>query len=760
MTTYEDILAAKLGAPAPDPVPSTGLPRHLFEWQRVVVEWALRRGRAAMFEDCGLGKTIQELAWAEAVVRFTNLPVLIFAPLGASIQTAAEAEKFDIEARRIRESGEINGAGLFITNYERAERFDASGLGGVVLDESSILKDVSGATRRLLTERFRGVRYRLSCTATPCPNDVVELGNQAEFLGVMTRAAMLATFFINDQKIEAASGKWRLKRHAESAFYDWLATWSVYIRTPADIGFDGSAYDLPTLTEKVVTVPHESALDGMLFKVEARSLGDLREVRRNSIAERLDALMGLPVDVESPRLTWCGLNAEADALAEAYPEATELRGTNRDEVKEETLMAFARGELHHLITKARIGGHGMNWQVCHRQEFFGMDHSWEGYYQAMRRIWRFGQSRPVMTHIIISDVSMHVWRVIMKKRESAERMSAALAERMGKSMRRELEEGRRAVPRRPREKAEGEGWVSHHDDSVEMIQETEDDSVGYQVMSPPFPDVYAYSDNVRDMGNADWGAFWEQMDYLIPEMLRVSMPGRLATFHCMDIPIQKAKDGYVGLRDFPGEIIRRFTAAGWIFFARRTIWKDPVVENARSHSLGHGNLLKDSTKSRAGLPDYLVTFLKPGANEAPVGHERETFPVEQWQKWASSAWSNGQGLTAEEEARIAEPPEWMTAPVWFDIRQSDTLQRESAREEKDEKHICPLQLTVIERCLTMWSAPGDLIASWFSGIGSEGYVAVRMGRKALLCELKKSYWEQGVRNMRTAERFKLQETLF
>ncbi len=757
--TYNEVLAAKLRPPDPDPVPPWGFPFALFDWQELVSQWALRKGRAALFEDCGLGKTIQELAWGVSVVHHTNRSVLLLSPLGAAIQTAAEAEKFDIDAVRIKSGAEMQGPRVYIANYERLNKFDLAAFGGVILDESSILKDFSGVTRRALTEGCRGIRYRLSCTATPAPNDVTELANQAEFLGIMSRAAMLATYFINDQKGEAGS-KWRLKKHAQGAFYDWLATWSVYIRSPEDLGYAQGDYALPEHRETVVKVPHDSDLDGVLFKVDARSLKDVRAVRRTSIQERLDVMLRRAVSGNGgPRLTWCSLNDESAALVEAFPEAVEVRGTDDPDAKEEALMAFSRGEIDHLVTKARIAGHGMNWQVCSRQTFFGIDHSYESYYQASRRIYRFGQREIVETTIITSDVTAHIWDLVQRKRDAAQTMSRELAKRMRKAMERELKGSEPVVSPAPSQTASGDGWTFHYGDSVEKIREIDECSVGYQLMSPPFPDVYAYSDSLRDLGNADWPTFWAMIDHLIPEMLRVSMPGRLATFHCMDIPIQKGQEGYVGLRDFPGEIIRRFEAAGWRYFARRMIWKDPVVENARTHSLGHGNLLKDSAKSRAGLPDYLVTFQKPGENPEPIAHDRAEFSVEQWQKWASPSWTDRE-LTAQERQDIAKPPEWMLAPVWYDIRQSDTLQKESARIEKDEKHICPLQLTVISRCLTMWSNSGDLVATWFGGIGSEGFVAVKMGRRALLVELKESYWRQGVRNMQQAAQFKDQRTLW
>jgi hypothetical protein len=684
--------------------------------------------------------------------------VLILAPLGVTYQTVVESEKFDLPVVRAGSQGDIKDPGVYITNYQKLHKFDPVAFGGVILDESSILKDFGGKTRRRLTEAFSRTPYRLACTATPSPNDLVELGNHAEFLGVCKGSDMLARFFINDQKV-TSGGKWRLKGHAAEAFYDWLATWCLYLRTPAALGFDDSDYRLPEHIETVHKVEHDFHLDGVLFKVNARSLSELREVRKSSISERVNYLERLGHN-DGPVLTWCGLNDESSALAKRFPDAIEIAGRHSDDQKEEALMAFAQGEISHLITKASIAGHGMNFQVCHQQNFFGLDHSWEKYYQAIRRPWRYGQEHPVDTRIIISDVAAHIFDTIKRKERTALKMAEELESRMGDAMKASVKkQAAITVPPAPRAVARGEGWEYHHGDSVEVSKGIASNSVGYQVMSSPFPEVYTYSNSPRDMGNCDHRQFIENFAFLAPEMLRVSIPGRLATLHCMDLPILKSKAGYIGLFDFPGALIKVMEEAGWRYFARRMIWKDPVIENARTHSLGHGNLLKDSAKSRAGLPDYLLTFQKPGDNPEPVEHSARDFPVAQWQLWASPAYTNHE-LTPPEATQMADPPSWMLAPVWYDIAQGDTLQKQSARESKDEKHICPLQLIVIDRCIEMWSNPGDLVASWFAGIGSEGFVAVKKSRRALLVELKKSYWEQGCRNMESASQFKDQRLLF
>ena len=393
------------------------LNRGLLPHQNHSVEFALRLGRAALFLDTGLGKSFCALEWARCVADHTGLPVLILTPLAVAPQFVREGQKFGIECRHVREAYQV-GPGVMVANYERLDRFDGVTFGGVVLDESSILKAFNGRTRQALTDRFSATPFRLACTATPAPNDYMELGNHAEFLGVMTGQDMLQRWFINDTA--EASQEWRLKGHAVIDFWDWVCSWAMCVSSPADLGYDAAAYVLPELRE----VTHEVATDmtaeadGALFRMAGISATNMHREQRFSLAERVERITRLvAAEPAEPWIVWCETDAQADALRQSMPEAVEVRGSHAPEVKEERLMGFADGRHRVLITKARIAGHGLNFQHCARMAFVALSFSYEAYYQAVRRCWRFGQTRPVHSHLISSDGEASIFAAIRRKAE-------------------------------------------------------------------------------------------------------------------------------------------------------------------------------------------------------------------------------------------------------------------------------------------------------------------------------------------------------
>lgn len=700
--------------------PATGLSvdevhPQLFPWQAAITRWALRVGRAALFEDCGLGKTIQQLEWARHIPGRT----LILTPLAVAQQTVAEGQRFGIAAEYARQD---TGAQITVTNYEMLDRFDPTAFQGVVLDESSILKSFDGATRTALIEAFRETPYRLCCTATPAPNDHMELGNHAEFLGVMTRTEMLATFFVHDG---GETQSWRLKRHAEKDFWRWVCSWAVSVRTPADIGFDGSAFTLPELRVVQHTV-HTEATGGALFPMEAQALSERLAARRDTVQDR--AAKCAELLKRGTWVVWCHLNAEAEAVCALVPDAVEVRGSDDPDAKTRAMLDFAAGKIRVLVTKPSIAGFGMNWQHCHQMAFVGLSDSWEQYYQAVRRCWRFGQTKPVTVHCIAADTEGAVVANLRRKDADAEAMAVRMAEHTRTFVAEQLR-GSVVMDRTPykRQVREGTGWTMHLADCLDALPEVDDGSVDYTIFSPPFASLYTYTDSARDMGNVrDHREFFDHFAFLMPHLYRVTAPGRLLSFHCMNLPTSKVRDGVIGLTDFRGDLIRLFAAVGWVYHSEVVIWKDPVTAMQRTKALGllHKTIRKDSAMSRQGIPDYLVTMRKPGENLKPIAHTKEQFPVERWQRYAS--------------------------PVWMDINPSDTLQHRSAREHADEKHIAPLQLGVIRRALELWTAPGDLVLSPFAGIGSEGYAALELGRRFLGIELKASYWRQACLNLEAA----------
>jgi hypothetical protein len=677
-----------------------------------------------------------QLEWARQVHRHTGRPVLIVAPLAVAQQTVAEGAKFGIGAKYLRDgSGDL--ADLTVCNYEMLEHFNPGQFSGVVLDESSILKSYDGKTSMALIESFAETPYKLSCSATPAPNDFMELGTQAEFLGAMTRAEMLAMFFTHDG---GDTSKWRLKGHAESDFWRWVCSWAMVVRKPSDIGHQNEGFELPALNMHSVTVAAGKVEGGeTLFAMEARTLQERRAARSGSLAARVDACADLINADTEQWVVWCNLNAEGDALEAAIPGAVQVAGADSRERKEQVALDFASGKIRVLVSKPSIFGYGLNWQSCARVAFVGLSDSYEQFYQAIRRCWRFGQPRSVECYVVTGEAEGAVVANIKRKETEAKKMGEAMVEHMQNEMKLALAEGGmvRDVADHNRDVAKGERFDLHLGDCVEVVRGLADDSVGFSVFSPPFASLYTYSNSPRDMGNVtDHDQFYAHFQFLIPELLRVTKPGRLLSFHCMNLPTSLTRDGVIGINDFRGNLIRAFTDAGWIFHSEVCIWKDPVTAMQRTKALGllYKQIKKDSCMSRQGIPDYVVTMRKPGVNAERVGHKPDDFPVDLWQRWAS--------------------------PVWMDINPTRTLQYRAAREDEDERHICPLQLDVIERCLGLWSNPGDLVLSPFAGIGSEGWCALKSGRRFVGAELKRSYWELAAKNLREAEAPDPQFTLF
>lgn len=699
------------------------LNEHLFDFQHAIVSWAVRRGRAAVFADTGLGKTLMQLSWADEVASHTGGKVLILAPLAVSEQTIEQGATFGIDVRRVPNGGSPDAPGVWITNYERMESIDFSELHGLVLDESSILKAHDGKTRTRIIESAQGVPYRLSCTATPSPNDFEELGNQCEFLGVMTRTEMLATYFVNDT---GDTGTWRLKGWGASKFWEWMGTWSVVLRNPIDIGFDGSRYILPA-PEYIEHVVETEPLGDDLFSRPAQSMTERRKAQRDSVEARCNALADV-VNSESaePWLIWCHLNDEAELLQSLIPGSVNVQGSDTAEYKAKQMLAFSHGEVRVLISKPKICGFGMNWQHCARMAFVGLDDSFEKFYQAVRRCYRFGQKRSVRVHLFTAENEGQILLNLKRKEAQHHEMSENMIEHMKDIMNNELAGQQNIVDEYREDTHEGDGFTVHLGDCVKWTKRMADNSIDYSVFSPPFADLFVYSNSDHDMGNCrDDAEFVAQLRYLIGELFRIIKPGRNVSFHCMNLPTTKMRQGFIGLRDFRGDLIRAFQDAGFIYHSEVCIWKDPVVAMQRTKALGllHKTIRENASMSRMGLPDYVVTMRKPGDAEVRVTHG-DDLPVLMWQKYAS--------------------------PIWDDIDQGRTLNKLPARDENDEKHMCPLQLDVIERCIHLWSNPGDLVFSPFTGIGSEGYCAVKMGRQFVGTELKPQYWELAVQNISDA----------
>ena len=693
----------------------------LFEFQRFIVKRALKAGRYAVFADCGLGKTIMQLEWADKVQEYTGKPVLILAPLAVTSQTIQEGEKFGIPVSKV---GEGN---IQITNYEQLDNIDPTDYSGIVLDESSILKNFTGKLRNSIIDNFEDTPYKLACTATPSPNDPMELGNHAEFLNVMSRNEMLAMYFVHDG---GNTSKWRLKNHSVDAFYQFVGSWSIMLNKPGDIGFPMDGFELPDLNmiEEEVKTPKKD--NGQLFNDAIVSATNFNQALRDTQDQRLERAAEIANGTDENVIVWVKLNRESEAIMEMIPDAVEVTGSDSPEEKERKLLGFANNEFRVLVTKTKIAQFGLNYQNCRNQVFAALDFSFEGLYQAIRRSYRFGQKNEVNIYVITTDTMRNVVDSINTKQKQFTVMQDKMAESVNTHLNGKLmDESEWDV-----EEEKNEHYHIKRGDCVQLIQELDDESIGFSVFSPPFAELYTYSSHVEDMGNSkDYNEFLTQFSFLAKELHRVIKQGRNVAVHCMDLPIQKGKEGFIGLRDFSGMIKDTFEKEGFIYHSRVTIWKDPVVEMQRTKALGllHKQVKKDSTMSRVGIPDYVLVFRKDGERNDPV--KNEDLPVDLWQKYAS--------------------------PVWMDINYSDTLQYRGGRDEKDEKHICPLQLPTIERLIHLYTNKGDTVLTPFMGIGSEVFKAVEMDRYGIGFELKESYFEMAKKNINIAVGNKAQAAL-
>lgn len=419
MSDYMDFIRSKVRRAKPTGfnVELNALPSKMFDWQKRATQWALRLGRAAMFEDTGLGKTLQQLAWAEQVHRKTGKPIVVHTPLGVRWQTKSEAAKFGIGCPvDVVDTPESVIDGINLINYEKLHLFDASVFGGVVLDESSCLKNFTGKIKRQLCDSYAATQYRLACTATPAPNDHMELGNHADFLGVMPSNEMLSRWFFNDTM---NAGGYRLKGHAANDFWEWVTSWAICLARPSDIGGDDIGYDLPPMSieRHVVHVPFDGAANGFLFDVAGISATNIHEEKRRTNVARASktAEIARASAAKGPVLVWCYTDYEADELKRQMPEAVEIRGSHKESYKETNLSEFAQGNIPILITKPSIAGMGLNFQVCSTQIFAGVSFSFEDYYQAVRRSFRFGQTRNVIVHIVVSEAESMIEKTIARK---------------------------------------------------------------------------------------------------------------------------------------------------------------------------------------------------------------------------------------------------------------------------------------------------------------------------------------------------------
>lgn len=755
----------------------------LFPFQRDIVRWALKLGRAALFEECGLGKTFQQLEWARLINQHTGGKVLILAPLAVAHQTVSEGARLGIDVRYVEDADQIGDSAIVITNYDRLHLFDPSVFIGVVLDESSILKSFTGNTKQAIISSFEPTPYKLACTATPAPNDHMELGNHAEFLGIMPSNEMLMRWFINDTM---QAGGYRLKKHAEKDYWRWLTSWAVCLSKPSDLGAE---YNLPdfNLPELIIDEHRLDAAqasidrahgEGRLFPDTSPTATTLHKVKRESLDDRVNEAVQIvsEIDASEPVIIWCDTNYEADALVKAFPDAIEVRGDQKSKVKEELLTKFSDGNARIIITKAEIAGFGLNWQHCSHQVFVGVSFSFEKTYQALRRSYRFGQTKPVHAHMIYAETEGNVLQTLKTKQGEFQKMQRSMNKAMSEhGLFRDDNRLGLTVPKS--NVASGANWTMYLGDCVTEIANIPDNSIDFGISSPPFSNLYIYSDSEADMGNsADDLEFFTHYEFLIKELYRTTKAGRLCAVHCKDLPSYMNRDGAAGLIDFPGKIIQAFERHGWQYHSRVTIWKDPVIEMQRTktHGLLHKNFTDRAEACRQGMPDYLIVFRKwPIEGGESVKQVRRlgdyvgTNPPSESDYMRYISYEDGQAYLVNGELPAKAQKDYSIAvwqryasPVWFDIDQTNVLNYDLSKDGKDEKHICPLQLDVIARAVDLWTNKGDVVFSPFAGIGSEGYEALRLGRKFIGIELKESYFKVSCKNLAAMEQKTSQLDLF
>jgi len=712
----------------------------LFAFQKDIVRWAVKKGRCAIFLDTGLGKTFCQLEWA----RLVGGRALIVAPLSVARQTIREAVKIGIVVNFAHDESEIK-PGINITNYELIDNFSGD-IDAIVLDESSILKSISGKIKRKLIDTFSGVRFKLCCTATPAPNDYIEIGNHAWFLEVCTHQEMLSMFFINANKehtidvggkllIKKGSNKggteWRIKHHAEERFFEWMSSWAMFMMKPSDLGYDDNGFILPPLNIKPIIKDvigyHQ---DDVLFFDGLSGISDRAKVRADMVDAKTEMLRGIIDNQQEQWIVWCGLDKEASAARKAIGDSCrEVSGADTIESKVRDFEDFQDGKYPVLISKPKIAAYGMNFQNANNMVFFGLNDSWETFYQAIRREWRFGQTKPVNVYILLASPEVEIYENIKRKELQATRLRAKMIDRMKRYEKGEIMDTEIVQDEYTEDTVTGDGWKAMRGDSVLRLKDVADESVDLSVYSPPFLDLFVYSNSDHDLGNCRTeDDFFTQYGFIVDELLRVTKPGRLSCVHTSDIPAMANRDGYIGLKDFPGKVIRFHQDHGWTFVGRAFVQKNPQAQAIRvkSKALLFVQMKKDSSHSRPALIDQILIFKKPGENAIPIEPVKNgELNNETWISWAHG--------------------------IWTDINETNTLQYYCGRDPLDEKHVAPLQLETIERCIKLYSNPGETVLTPFMGIGSEAFMAMKLGRKAIGIELKQSYYRIAVQNLKSVE---------
>lgn len=802
---------------------STALKPH----QRDSVLWALRGGRRALFAAFGLGKTVMQLEWARIVAEKTGGQVLIVAPLNVRREFCDDAthilhQQPPVYVKTQAEADAIKArVPVVITNYERVRDgdIDPRRFAGVTLDEAATLRSFGSKTYQVFLDKFKGVRYKLVNTATPSPNRYKELIHYAGFLEIMDTGQALTRWFKRDS---TKANNLTLYPGREREFWIWCASWGLFLQKPSDLGYSDEGYSLPPLEVRYHRLQTDLADAGSepngqmkLMRDAAFGLRDAAREKRESIAARVAEAKRIIDEAPADEhfVLWHDLEAERHALTAALPECVDIHGTMDLEERERRVEAFAYGETRLFATKKSLSGSGCNFQrYCHRAIFLGIDYEFNDFIQAIHRIYRFLQTRPVVIDIIYMDSEEEILRVLKQKWKQYEELTETMA-----GIIREYGLGTAAMESLKRtigvERVEvtGEHYRAINNDCVEELKNWPDNSVDMILTSIPFGNHYEYSPSYNDFGhNPDDDAFFQQMEYLTPNLLRVLRPGRVAAIHVKDrILFGNATGlGMPSVEPFHADTIAHFRKHGFVFFGMVTIVTDVVRENNQTYRLGWTEQCKDGSKMGVGCEEYLLLFRKLPTDrskayaDVPVKKSKDAYTRAQWQIDAHGFWrSSGDRLVTKAELQAAPvsklqdlyrrysrqnvysyedhvalakqldddgrlpatfmvcaPGSW-TDSVWDDINRMRTLNT-SQRLKKRELHICPLQLDVVERAINRWSNPGDLILDPFGGLMTVPYMAVKMDRRGAGIELNSDYFRDGLGYLQEAEDARDVPTLF
>lgn len=801
----------------------------LFPHQKDAVRWALRGGRRALFEAFGLGKTRQQLEILRQIIRHEDSAAvlcMVICPLGVMQEFRREAKALGLTTQYVRTDAEIDEstADVLLTNYERVRDgqispYTISNLTAVTLDEASVLRGYGTKTYQEFLPLFSDVKYRFVATATPSPNRYKELIHYAGFLGIMDTGQALTRWF---QRDSTQAGNLTLYAHKEQEFWLWVSTWALFVTKPSDLGHSDEGYDLPPMEiiwHELDTAKMDAGADSWgqhkMFADAAAGLQQAAKVKRDTLAIRVAKAKELiESEPEEHWLIWHHLENERHAIKTALPEAVTIYGSQDLEEREQQIVDFSDGKIRILAPKPKIAGSGCNFQHhCARAVFLGLDYKFNDLIQAIHRIYRFQQARPVQIHIIYTDSEQAIRRELEAKWARHDRllqkMTAIIAQYGLAKSAIEKDLGRSIGA--DRKELRGELFTAVCADCVEETTRMESNSADLIHTSIPFGTQYEYCESYNDFGhNDDNEQFFRQMDFLIPELLRVLKPGRVAAIHVKD----RIRFGNVtglgapSVDRFSDKTADRFENHGFIFFGRITVTTDVVRENNQTYRLGWSEMCKDGTKMGVGMPEYVLLLRKPqtdlskGYADEPVLHEKEAYTRAQWQidahaHWRSSgnrllrpeelasmpldsikAWykrySNGNvydyeahvEMGRELEKRGHLPASFMLfepasfrEDVWTDVERMRTLNSEQSR-KREEMHVCPLQFDIVERIIERYSNPGELVFDPFGGLMTVPYVAVKMNRRGYGVELNDEYWRMGTGYCRSAEAKKLMPSLF